>query len=363
MNKRKDILKQNKRKKMILIRSVLVLISFFLSILFFISYKDAKASKSVCYEETSDIDYKVYLKDNPYYKNNYLGSDNEYLETLIDYIDATFVYDAYLDQKNAEINYSYKIDADVEVKTKNNDSPIYKFSDELIQCTDASSNDNRVNINQNIKIDYNHYNDLIKQFTNAYGLDNVDCTLTVKMVINVLGCCKDFAQNAEKVSETSLIIPLTTKTVDIDICDDLLNENANVVLCKQTTISEYIYLALLIVFSALFIISIYKLIKFILNTRTAEDIYNSEVNKIVDNYGSYIQKISNDVNYSDYEVWRINTFEDMLEISERVNQPILMSENKEINEVYFIIPNINRRLYIFGFNIETIKEQYINNEE
>ena len=42
----------------------------------------------VQYEESSNVDYNVYLKDNEFYKNNYLGENSDYVVSLIDYIDA-----------------------------------------------------------------------------------------------------------------------------------------------------------------------------------------------------------------------------------------------------------------------------------
>ena len=48
---------------------------------------------SIYYNEKSDLDYKVYLKENNYFQEKYLGKDRQYIAGLIDYISADFKYE------------------------------------------------------------------------------------------------------------------------------------------------------------------------------------------------------------------------------------------------------------------------------
>ena len=47
----------------------------------------------VHYDDKSDLDYQVALKENQYYDKTYVEKNNQYIASLIDYIDAYFRYD------------------------------------------------------------------------------------------------------------------------------------------------------------------------------------------------------------------------------------------------------------------------------
>ena len=66
----------------------------------------------VNYNETGDIDYKVYLKDNSFYSDKYLGKDMQYVASLIDRININYKFDMKTDN-NLNFNYKYNIKADL----------------------------------------------------------------------------------------------------------------------------------------------------------------------------------------------------------------------------------------------------------
>ena len=76
--------------------------------------------------------------------------------------------------------------------------------------------------------------------------------------------------------------------------------------------------------------------------RTPEDVYKLELKKILSNYGSYIQKINNGFNLDKYEVIEIDKFNDILEIRETIQEPILGRLGKVIS-VFSSIPINNLR--------------------
>ena len=62
----------------------------------------------VSYKENGNIDYKVYLKQNDFYDNDYLDKDMVYVASLINNVDTTVNYKLDLD-KESNINYEYEI--------------------------------------------------------------------------------------------------------------------------------------------------------------------------------------------------------------------------------------------------------------
>lgn len=160
---------QTKRKREIrryAFKGIILAIAILLLIILCVKRNSAP---SICYKENSDVDYKVFLKENEFYENEYVEKDNQYIASLIDYITADFNYELEIYEKNIKYDYKYRIDAEVNVKEKKTDKSIYNFSEELVSQKSFSHDSNSIaKINEQIDIDYNKYNDLIKKFVFIY---------------------------------------------------------------------------------------------------------------------------------------------------------------------------------------------------
>ena len=96
---------------------------------------------------------------------------------------------------------------------------------------------------------------------------------------------------------------------------------------------------------------------YIVKSRTVKDIYERELKKILSNYHSFIQKINNNFDLRGYQILKVDTFTDMLEIRDTLQQPILMVESNEKNGVHFIIPSATKLLYTFTLRETDIKKK------
>lgn len=349
---------QTKRRKVIFgyLSSIIVLFCLALYLLFL--FIDLNRTYYVSYKEQSNLDYKVYLKNNEFFVGEYLEKDQQYISTLIDYIIADFDYDLVMNEEVSHYEYSYKIVAEVNVKEDGGTNSLYTFEDVLSEeKTFFSEGEKNVNINEEITIDYNAYNDRIKKFVTTYDLEDIESTLSVNMYVNVAGSCADYEEESYNESVVSLTIPLTTNTVAIDMNYDLVDTNDNVMACKED--NEYSYLILVVSilgFGSAIGLTI-AVIRYILSTRTAEDIYSSEIKKILNNYSSYIQKINNDFDMHGYQVLKVDTFNDMLEIRDTIQEPILMVENKTKDGTYFLIPSKTKILYSYRLKVSDIQDR------
>ena len=368
---------QVKRRNMILNFVCIIVVLSILSCAFLLIYVKKSSDYSVSYQEKSNVDYKVYLKANDFFDEKYLGLENKYIASLINYIDANFKYEISMKEKNVDYKYSYRIEALVNVSETKSSKPLYTKTTELLKVEEksASSKDN-VSINENLNINYNQYNDLIKQFISIYKLDDINSTLTVSMYIDVVGSCEDFASDSSNESVMSLVIPLTTKTVGIDIKNNLVEASDNVIVCNDSSPLTVIYAIVAVLILAVDAYFIYKMIKYIIHTRTAETIYDIELKKILNYYHSYIQRIRNnidlkngnmlqidkDVIYKGCQYFKLESFNDMLEIRDSLNAPILMSTNDTNTATYFIILDVNNKaVYTYGLRVTDIKKQMKRN--
>lgn len=347
---------QTKRRNTVLMFICTIVIVSIAAFSFFLTYFNQSKKQYVTYDETSKIDYKVFLEDNDFFDNNYLGTDNNYIASLIKYINTDFSYKLSLKEKNVEYKYSYRIEANVSVKEKGTSNPLYNTDQILVGEKEYNSSLNEVTINENINIDYKYYNDLIKKFINIYGLDNVESILTINMFVNVIGSCEDFEKNGEQESIISLSIPLTTKTVAIDISNNLTDVRNNVMQCKNIYPNSFIFMLLGSIFVILDLCLIIITIRYEIKTRTAENIYERELKKILNNYSSYIQTLGDDFDFKSYQLLKVDTFNDMLEIRDTIKQPILMKENKDKTGAYFVIPSNTKILYVYRLKVCNIKK-------
>jgi hypothetical protein len=64
------------------------------------TYNIKNTEQYVTFNETSNIDYKVYLKDNKFFEDSYLEANKQYIASLIDYISAKFNYKLNLSENN-----------------------------------------------------------------------------------------------------------------------------------------------------------------------------------------------------------------------------------------------------------------------
>ena len=349
---------QPKRRKKIASYVCVIFVVFVFALLSFFLFLNESKTYYVSYHEDSNIDYKVFLKKNDFFSDNYLGPNNQYIASLIDYITAEFNYQLNVERDDIDYKYKYRVEAEVEVVDIENKNSLYKVTESIVdEEIYYSENQSFVNISENVEINYNYYNGIINSFVQIYDLEDVQSNLTISMYVDVLGECEDL-EDGNANSVVSLTIPLTTKTMAIDIGYDLVDaSNERFMACTSANSFSYIYLIisimLLLVASAL----VFNLVKYIIITRTAETIYEKELKKILNNYKSYIQKINNDFDLDGYQVLKVDTFTDMLEIRDTIQEPILMAENKTKTGVYFLIPSKTKILYLYGLKVSEIKKQ------
>ncbi len=343
------------RKGIIITYVVVILIILFISAMLIGITTSEKEIQDIAYDEKSNIDYKVYLKENEFFDKNYLEEDNQYIASLIDYVEANFVYELSTLEKGVKYNYTYKVLAEVSVEDTKTKNSLYEYKEELIEEKKNTANTNlKLILRQPIKIDYNKYNNLINKFIEIYDLVDYDANVTINMYVNILDE-KGEASN-KTMPVMTLKIPLTTKTMAIDIESKEVNATNP---STSSAIDRRGYIFISIVLLMVDFVIIRKLIIFIKDTKDEEAIYNMKLRKIMISYGSYVQKLNSEFNFKGYQIVDIKLFEDLLQIRETINKPILMAEEDDPMETYFFIP-AHETVYMYEIKPGTFKEKIEN---
>ena len=103
-----------------------------------------------------------------------------------------------------------------------------------------------------------------------------------------------------------MTIPLTEKTVSVDIGDESIVNNNKQIDLVRTTNSVWAISASILFFFVSIIYTMF-LILYSRKTRTAQMIYEKEIKSIMSNYDSYIQKINGSYDIGTSQVLKIET--------------------------------------------------------
>ena len=274
----------------------------------------------ITYQESSDIDYKVYLKDNSFYEDDYLKKDMSYISTLIDKINATFNYDFRID-KNIDMKFTYDIIGKLTIMDNAGKNTFYEKDFSLINNKVVDMIDtNHCIINENLDINYGYYNSIANDFRNKFGVSTIS-NFVVTLKINRISIDNDIDDSNDQTM--SLTIPLSQREVNIKLSTDTLNNNDSVEKESGIVIVNYLSLIVSVVSFVITIVLLIKLIKKINLIRSRKTEYDKYIEKILKVYDRFIAntKIGPIVNDGD-KVIKLNDFQELLDVRDSFKVPI-----------------------------------------
>lgn len=290
------------------------------------------------YSEKSDIDYKVYLKNNDTYDDEYLGKGNIFVSNLIKNILIDFNYNFNVD-KNSNIDYLYSIKADLVIYDSKTDKNLFNKEYVLLEDVNGVINDSKeLLINKEVSIDYDYYNDLVKGFKSKYGVDG-ESYLKVYMSIT-----EDSSENNSyyfyNKNDMYVMIPLSEKVIDINIRTNDRDEKSRII-NEGEIVNRPVYMVLSLVFfslSAIFIDMLFKQLGLLMYKRNA---YDKLVNKILRRYDKIIVDTTTPPDKS-LRLVRVNSFDELKDAHDTILEPIMFYEISKHNKCEFYITHGNQ---------------------
>ena len=314
-----------------LVLFIIILLLFLTSIFMINKDKNQNLNKiKYSYKTSSDIDYKVYLKQNDFYEEEYIEKDKQYTADLINYIDIDFSY-LFNGSKKADFDYSYDVVATIigeYQNTSSGDSELWKKKFPLVSQKENLLDSSTFKINQNVRIDYSEYNNIVNDFISNFNL-SIDAYLNVKLQINYKGNIKDIDSKVSNKDKLEVNIPLNKSTIKLDTKYNK-EKNNNITDKKEKENNSFVAYAMLGVSILLMIISFPSI--FVSN----KSFYEKELIRLMKNYGEIIVEVEEFPNLNYLEILNIKEFDDMVDIEEEIKSPILFKE-VEKDESWFII--------------------------
>ena len=350
----KILMHQRKRRRHKIKLGVISLLLLLLTAACIITYCILSQNEYNPYTEDATVDYKVKLKENDFYEEEYLEENTNPIASLIENVETNFQYHLNLENEQ-EYTYYYKIIARTKVTEGSNTNAIYETTEELVSKEAVETNSKNLEISENVTINYNDYNEKINKFINLYHLNNTTSILDLELYVYATNQYDGQPINTEN-KVITLSIPLTTKTVDISIEKNGI-QNEGEILAKRSEYQDINYVLWIgIALGVLGLIMLIRSIKYILDTRSAETMYDQQLKMILFNYKNYIQKTSDEVRKEDYKIIQINTFNEILGLRDTIQAPILMHtvENEDKTEFMIMKDGI---LYIYILGAKEIRQR------
>lgn len=307
------------------------LIVFFVAICLLISagyylYKysqNVNKEINIKYEEKSNVDYKVYLKENSFFETPYLEKNRTYIASLIDYILIDYNYTFKIDEK-LKGSYSYYIKGTVSAN-KNNSTEAYWSKDYLLteKVTKNYENTDEITISSETKINYQVYNNLLNDFKSQYGV-TMDGLLNVSLVIENTIETDLIDRKILKSNDIDLNIPLTTLTIEVPI--ETNEQNNNGILISETVQQNVLYYTTMkyigyVCFAAagvLLVIILYAL----LWASKYENKYNKTLKRILKTYDNIIVNVQVLPSTDELNVIKVTSFDELIDAHGEIRQPI-----------------------------------------
>lgn len=297
-----------------------------------------KEESIIGYNEVGNIDYKVFLKENNYYKEQYLGKDMQYVASIIKNVVPTFTYEMHSEEK-MEYTYNYKVSADLIISDPNdNNKVLYKRPSLLVKDTKEKVTGGSFRVDQEVSINYDEYNNYVNSFKKEYAL-SVNSKLVLTFNIDVTGKSPSLKEDFKKSSKLVIAIPMSEQTINIGIDTSDINNSGTIERNYMSQIKKPVALVLGIIVGLLSLALLYIVIYNFLTNRSKTDVYKATIKSILREYDRAIvsSKTADTIDESKYNVIEVPRIEELLDAHDSTGKPILYNEDTENDISTFII--------------------------
>lgn len=335
------VLKGKNREKAIPFAFIIGIIAMLIIFLIACLSLTVKGEYKLHFSDKGNMDYKVYLKKNEFFEDDYLPMDRQYIASIIDHVDADFSYSFKSDER-INLEYSYYLTATLLINNADG-KKIYDKKETILekQKYNEVKNDS-FSISENVKIDYDKYNKVATKFVEQYGIV-ADSKLVVSLYVDVVGKHAEFDKNISDKAVVTLEIPLTNKTVDITLDYELAENNNQILQYSSTRISNPILFGFACVLAVADIVAIIGFIIYVIINRDNETLYNIKLNKILKDYDRYIsetkitERVEDLLKTRGLRIVILNSFESLMDVRDTIEKPILFHEERIGEEAIFYL--------------------------
>ena len=321
----------------IAIRLIVILLLFATSCCFILKAVNYGKKDIVTYNEITEANYSVCQNPNNYYDSQCLEEGLKYSQDTSNFINILFRYN--LDySKRIPYDIAYHIVAVTKIFDKNNNTKVlFKNEDVLVERTSISDISNRIFFDNNINLEYNHYNSLVKANENKYG-SNSEANLEVILYLDTDETTTNVASVTMPLNESSFSIrksTLSNLNKSIELENDQWNERNSM------------YALIASVLMVLSLIILYRTTNLVLKVVGNKSEYEKILNKILKDYDKdiVIAKDGYEVD-SNKKIVKVAEFRELLDAKNLLNQPIIYSKINSVKSEFVVEDNSKAFKYV-----------------
>ena len=342
--------------RVILCASVFIL-TIALSMFFLVKTLTVEEAKVVNYQENGTLDYKVYLKPNEFYEQEYLGKNMYYIASLIKNITVDVNYQ-FLIERPVDTNFTYQIVGKLAIAGDQGKNTLYEKEYVLLEKTlEPLSGTTIQSINESLVIDYDYYNEVANRFKATYG---VDATSNLTLYVRINKTAKNDSEeiNINESSNMNLTIPLTQKTLDIQINDTGINNTRSIVKESKVNVGNVFFGIIALVLFVTSVAAILKTLELIFLLVPKKSKYDKYVKKILTEYDRLIVETPTEPRTENKEIIKIKRIEELLDARDNLKRPIMYHSLVDHQKCCFYIENENiiYMLVIKAVDLEELNE-------
>ena len=307
---------------------IIIILALFASACYFILEAINFGKKDiVTYNEITEANYTVCPHNNSFVDNKCLAEGLKYNQDTAKFINVLFKYN--LDySKSIPYDIAYHIVAITKIFDKeNNTKVLFKNEDVLVERTSISDISDRIFFYNNINLDYNHYNTLVKENEKKYG-DNSEADLEVVLYL-------DTDNNTSNVA--SITVPLNEK--NFSIRKSALNNLNKSMELDNNTWNDYnsmcaVVATILIIVSLIILYRTTKLVLKVTNNRRKK---KKTLNKILKDYDKDIVTAKDGYAVETYKrIIKVAEFSELLDARHLLNKPIIYSKINSVKSEFVV---------------------------
>ena len=220
---------------------------------------------------------------------------------------------------------------------------ISNSTDRIVPVTtrknESLENINKLNINEDVVVDYDLYNKKALAVKNSYGVD-VSGELNLKYIINVYGKLEGFERDIKDTQEIYVKIPLLSNKVDVNLYNTELESAKYSNFDKPRVTNSYLlYLGIVLLIVAVIIGLL--VIAFIYSVTPKKTKYCALRDGILKDYGHIIVNSKKIPKIEKYNIIDCYSFSELLDAQKLVDKPIVY---------YEIVKNQKCMFFLIGEN-------------
>ncbi len=329
------MVKLSENKLNSIIYAVFMIFFFLLSYVLITTGFDTKTKISVNYQDNSTTSYRLKLLENDIYPNN-ISPTNTYLSTVVDNIIISFNYQ----NRFSEIvsgYYKYHVTADLIIYNQSINNPIikkdYLIKEETYRLLDQG-NVKTFSLNDHFVVNYKEYYQTYQDILNKYKIDAFADLIIKVNFYEYLGF-SSLEDDYPYEPNIILSIPLSDTIFKLNINE--INNSSSFSKFSQKEDVNYFLIIIGLIILSLAITFLIQVIRIIKNIYRRELQYQTNLKDILKDYDDIIIKTKSHHLYKEYNLIYVESFKELLEVYNKINQLIIYEETKKHQEGHFII--------------------------